>query len=196
MTAFSFGLPQKPAFVEYVSYDSAFMPHEVDRIRTLWNAEHSNRAEIAGIEGQDYDDSLRQSSVMFLQSNSDNTWIYERLAMIAHQTNYQYYYFDMSGFEEELQLAEYGEGDFFEWHMDFGPGPISHRKLSLTVQLSDPGDYDGGDLQFMINNKVVNAPREKGSVIVFPSFVLHRVTPITRGSRNSIVGWVGGIPYR
>jgi len=73
---------------------------------------------------------------------------------------------------------------------------ISHRKLSVTVQLSDEDSYEGGDLQFMINNRIENAPRKKGTVIVFPSFILHRVTEVTKGKRNSIVGWLSGPPFR
>jgi len=64
------------------------------------------------------------------------------------------------------------------------------------MQLSDPDEYEGGDLQFMFNQKIVSAPREKGTIIVFPSFMMHRVTPITKGVRKSIAGWVAGPPYR
>ncbi|MFT7073376.1 MAG: PKHD-type hydroxylase [Patiriisocius sp.] len=66
----------------------------------------------------------------------------------------------------------------------------------MTIQLSDPNDYEGGDLRFMINKEIVNAPKEKGTIIIFPSFIMHRVTPITKGTRQSIVGWVSGPPYR
>jgi PKHD-type hydroxylase len=93
-------------------------------------------------------------------------------------------------------LAKYVEGDFFDWHLDFGPGESSKRKLSMTIQLSDPSEYEGGDLQFMINQNIVSASREKGIIVIFPSFILHRVTPITKGTRQSIVGWVSGPPYR
>ena len=64
------------------------------------------------------------------------------------------------------------------------------------VQLSDEEEYEGGDLQFMINNKIVDAPRKKGTIVIFPSFIMHRVTQITKGTRQSIVGWVSGPPYR
>lgn len=99
-------------------------------------------------------------------------------------------------FHEELQLAKYSDRGFFDWHLDFGAGEISARKLSMTIQLSDPNDYEGGDLRFMINKEIVNAPKEKGTIIIFPSFIMHRVTPITKGTRQSIVGWVSGPPYR
>jgi PKHD-type hydroxylase len=80
--------------------------------------------------------------------------------------------------------------------MDFGSGDISNRKLSITVQLSDPSEYEGGELQFMINQHIITAPKEKGTAIIFPSFALHRVTPVTKGARKSIVGWIGGPPYK
>jgi PKHD-type hydroxylase len=66
----------------------------------------------------------------------------------------------------------------------------------MTIQLTDPDEYEGGDLQFMINQRVVTAPREKGTIIVFPSFILHRVTEITKGTRESIVAWVSGPAFR
>ena len=191
---YSLNLPKNPNFVPYTYYESLFLPHEVDRISSNWNSENRSKATLSG--DSDYDDSLRKSSVMFLPPGEHHEWIYQKLAMVAQQSNYQRYGFDLVGFAEDLQLTEYGEGDFFEWHMDFGGGEISHRKLSLTVQLSDSEDYEGGSLQFMINDKIVDAPRQKGTIIVFPSFIMHRVTPITKGTRRSIVGWVAGIPYR
>ena len=133
---------------------------------------------------------------MFIENTEANKWIYDRLAMLCMQTNAEKYGFDLQGFYQELQLTRYSEGNFFNWHLDFGAGEISARKLSITVQLSDPDEYEGGDLQFMINDKTVNAPRTQGTVIVFPSFIMHRVTPVTKGTRQSIVGWVSGHPYR
>lgn len=193
---YPFPLPQRPHFAEYVCYEGMFLPHELDRINAAWKEEESDKATVAGSSGQDYDDTLRQSSVLFLRPDPQHEWIYQKLGMIAGQSNFERFGFDLLGFYQALQLAEYGPGDFFEWHMDFGAGPISHRKLSLTVQLSDPDSYEGGDLQFMINHKVTDAPRTRGTVIVFPSFVPHRVTPVTRGVRRSIVGWISGAPYR
>ena len=70
------------------------------------------------------------------------------------------------------------------------------RKLSITVQLSDATEYEGGELQFMVNQNIITAPKEKGTAIIFPSFCLHRVTPVIKGSRKSIVGWIAGPPYR
>ena len=133
---------------------------------------------------------------MAIKPEGEHEWIYKKMMQIAIASNNERYWFDLLGFHEELQLTKYVEGDLFDWHLDFGVGDVSNRKLSITVQLSDPDEYEGGDLQFMINTNVVSAPREKGTIIVFPSFSMHRVTEITKGVRQSIVGWVSGPPYR
>ncbi|WGH75637.1 2OG-Fe(II) oxygenase [Tenacibaculum tangerinum] len=142
------------------------------------------------------DDELRKSTVVFIENTPENEWIYNRLAGLAIQCNNERYWFDLLGFHNNLQLASYTEGDFFDWHLDFGAGEISDRKLSISMQLSDSDDYEGGDLQFMMNQKIVTAPREKETIIVFPSFMMHLVTPITKGVRKSMVGWIAGPPYR
>ncbi|CAM1363253.1 PKHD-type hydroxylase [Tenacibaculum sediminilitoris] len=191
---YPFGLPLKHNFVEFVHYNGLFLPHETERILSLWDDNQKIKATLSGADT--YDDELRKSDVMFIDNTPENEWVYNRLAGLAIQCNNERYWFDLLGFHNCLQLASYTEGDFFDWHLDFGAGEISDRKLSISMQLSDPDEYEGGDLQFMLNQKIVNAPREKGTIIVFPSFMMHRVTPITKGVRKSIVGWVAGPPYR
>ncbi|WP_299766498.1 2OG-Fe(II) oxygenase [uncultured Dokdonia sp.] len=191
---YSFGLPLKHNFAEYIYYQGLFLPHEIDRILNFWDDNKTIEATVSG-KGQP-DEELRKSSVMFIDHIPENEWIYKKLADLAMHCNNERYWFDLLGFHQELQLTRYSEGDFFDWHLDFGAGEISARKLSMTIQLSDPDEYEGGDLQFMINQKIVNAPREKGTIIIFPSFIIHRVTPITKGTRQSIVGWVSGPPFR
>jgi PKHD-type hydroxylase len=76
--------------------------------------------------------------------------------------------------------------------MDFGGYSTSTRKLSMVVQLTDPSEYEGGKLQFMINRSVLDAPNDKGTVIFFPAYLNHRVTQLTKGKRNSLVFWFHG----
>ena len=191
---YSFGLPLKNNFTEFVFYKELLLPHEVNRILQAWDDTQTIKAEVSGDE--EYKDELRKSSVMRIDNTLENKWLYDKLAQIAVNCNHERYWFDILGFHEGLQLTRYSEGDFFEWHLDFGAGETSNRKLSMTMQLSNPNDYEGGDLQFMVNQNIVTAPREQGTLIIFPSFILHRVTPITKGTRQSIVGWVSGPPYR
>ncbi len=191
---YSFGLPLKHSYADYIHYRGLFLPHEIERILNFWEKDKIIKATLSGKD--EYNDELRKSSVMFIDNTPENNWIYNKLAGLAINCNNERYWFDLLGFHQELQLTRYSEGDFFDWHLDFGAGEISARKLSMTIQLSDADAYEGGDLQFMINNKIENAPREKGTIIIFPSFIMHRVTPITKGTRQSIVGWVSGPPYR
>ena len=192
---YSFGLPLKQNFAEFIYYTGLFLPHEINKILNFWEEDKTIKATLSGGEDK-YNEELRKSSVMFIDNTPENDWIYNRLASLAINCNNERYWFDLLGFHQELQLTRYSEGDFFDWHLDFGAGEISARKLSMTIQLSDEDSYEGGDLQFMINNKIENAPRKKGTIVIFPSFIMHRVTPITKGTRQSIVGWVSGPPYR
>jgi PKHD-type hydroxylase len=96
-----------------------------------------------------------------------------------------------------LQFGEYSQDDFYDWHYDVNwdhNGPYD-RKLSFCLQLNDPSTYDGGVFEF----REVEHPyrfREQGSVLIFPSYLTHRVTPVTRGVRNSLVGWIEGPRWR
>jgi PKHD-type hydroxylase len=182
-------------FVDYMWYNGLFNPDEVERIRDLWKPELAANAKVNSGDKDLEKDKLRQSEIMFIKPGG-NEWIYDRLSTACLQANAGRYKFDITGFQTELQLASYGTRQFFDWHMDFGTGDLSNRKLSITVQLSDPDEYEGGELQFMINQNVFTATKEKGTAIIFPSFALHRVTPITKGCRKSIVGWIAGAPYR
>lgn len=191
---FSFGLPQNQNFCEFVYYENALMPHEVDKVKGLWKESEAIKAGLAGTD--ELKDELRKTTILGIENFPENQWLYERLGQIGIQINNERYGFEILGFHEALQLMHYGLDDLFDWHLDFGPGTASGRKLSMTVQLSDSEDYEGGDLEFRINSEIVKAPRAKGTVVIFPSFIMHRVTPITKGERKSIVGWIGGPPYR
>ena len=81
--------------------------------------------------------------------------------------------------------------------MDVGAMGVNKRKLAMTVQLSDPSEYEGGDFEIWFGGKEAQiVPREKGDVIIFPAFCMHRVRPITRGQRKCLVFWTGGRPLR
>lgn len=192
---FPFNQATRPNFTEFVFYEGFFTQQEVEKIRGLWGSEKEVDATLSGGHS-DKDETLRKTKLAFIQDSPENIWLYQKLGQLGIQCNGERYGYDLLGFHYYLQLAKYSPGDFFDWHLDFGAGEISHRKLSISIQLSDPEEYEGGDLQFMINKSYYNAPRTKGTVVVFPSFIMHRVTPITKGVRQSIVAWLAGPPYR
>lgn len=103
----------------------------------------------------------------------------------------------------EIQFTEYNADDegHYDWHLDTmfqNPNP-SHRKLSMVIQLSDPNDYEGGVFEmqpWMMEPPPADKLKNQGTVIVFPSLVHHRVTPVTKGTRYSMVAWMEGPKWR
>jgi PKHD-type hydroxylase len=144
--------------------------------------------------GQNLSTTKRNSDVVRLIPDAATKWIYERMDAAVGSAN-RGYQFDLSGFEI-LQVASYTNGGHYDWHMDIGKGPTSTRKLGISLQLSESNDYEGGDLEFRGGGAPPVAPRTIGTMIVFPSFMQHRITPVTRGVRWSLVAWVHGAPFR
>lgn len=117
---------------------------------------------------------------------------------LIYKANVTFFHFDVFAAVEDMQLAKYQEDvkGHYDWHVDFGGKVHSCRKLSLSVQLTDPEEYEGGELQLMTGSKPQVMIKEKGGVVVFPSYMLHRVTPVSKGERMSLVTWMHGLPFR
>ena len=195
MSKFLYSLPELPHFAEYVTQPGLFTPEEIQQIRGYYDSTPHEEGVLARPTAPG-ERNIRMSTVAMLLPGPEHHWVFERIARWAYQVNHQYFGFDLQGLNEGLQLAHYGAGDYFDWHLDFGPNHNSTRKLSVTVQIADPTEYEGGNLEFFINGQSHIMPRELGTAVLFPSFIQHRVTPITQGSRYSLVGWVNGTPFR
>ena len=126
-------------------------------------------------------------------------WVMERLIDVVRTSNRNWFDFDLREFAESPQVASYDatNGGHFTWHSDIGDGPMAQkRKLTLVAQLSKPGSYDGGDLEVMPGAHIIAANRTQGSITIFPSFYLHQVTPVRRGTRHSLTVWAHGPKFR
>lgn len=140
------------------------------------------------------DTSVRKSSICNVAFSEETRWIFDRLRDVATLVN-RGLKFELKGFDEGLQLARYAQGEFYDWHADLGADVGAFRKLTLVVQLTSPADYDGGEVEFFPTP--VRAPRERGTVAVFPSYIPHRVLPVQRGPRWSLAAWIAGAtPFR
>jgi PKHD-type hydroxylase len=140
---------------------------------------------------------VRRSQVAFFSAEAKHRWLYERVWECAQEINRLGLGVDIAGLEGNIQLARYDSSDqgFYDWHTDFaGYRPL--RKISISIQLSRPEDYDGGDVELFFLNQPQKVERARGALIAFPSFVLHRVAPVTRGTRWSLVAWVLGKRWR
>jgi PKHD-type hydroxylase len=136
---------------------------------------------------------IRRSEIHFFYPDQESDWLFARFDAVITRLN-QEYRFDLQGFYEGVQVASYEGGGHYDWHMDLGTEFASVRKLSLSVQLSAPSDYDDGELEFLHTGDC--ASREQGTLIAFPSYLVHRVRPVSRGRRWSLVSWIAGPPFR
>ncbi len=201
----SFGGEPSPPYQSCEIHPKAFTARQCDRVLRLADEIESTAAVLEGGDGDEVgDDQIRRSRIGWIPPTDESWWIYERLARIAHRANRRYQ-FDLSGFDEDLQFTTYEPGSFYSWHQDGLDGRVGRRKLSLVVQLSDPADYDGGELQLFDIYEDADelgmedfqvATSQRGTAVVFPSFEYHRVLSMRRGVRRSLVAWVSGPPFR
>jgi PKHD-type hydroxylase len=177
-------------------FDNGFNSEEVERIKKLVEKFELSEAGVTQKAISDYN--VRKSSTAWIPKNEEFYWIYEKLSKYINQANLDVWGFDLFGMAEDIQYTEYYQnGGHYDYHLDVGNGfPLNQRKISVTVQLSDPDEYTGGDFEILIGSNPEKLPRGKGVVLIFPSFFLHRVTPVTKGIRKSLVLWVGGGSYR
>ena len=154
----------------------------------------------------------RNSDIVWISDR----WVYNEIHPYIHKANQAAGWNFNWDYSEACQFTKYKKGQFYDWHCDGWDQPyqrenaddLSHgkiRKLSVTVTLSDPKNYKGGELEFDFRNTDPNKKRNtqkckeilpKGSLVVFPSFVWHRVCPVKSGERNSLVIWNLGYPFK
>jgi PKHD-type hydroxylase len=178
----------------YYWFETGFSSEEVNLI--VKNAKNYE-SQKATIVGEDKENTIRKSNIKWLPVNDEWNWVYDRVSNQIMEANKALWQFNLHTIIDNIQYTEYeGNGGHYDWHLDIGPRSINHRKVSVVVQLSDPDDYVGGNLELHPGSNSFAVPRGKGTVVVFPSFLLHRVTPLTSGLRRSLVLWAGGEPYK
>ena len=123
--------------------------------------------------------------------------MYDQINEFIQKANRNHFGFGDIQITEQAQFTEYPEGGFYDWHMDTDV-TMTHeppvRKISMTLLLSPENQFEGGDLELMAPGKRVKL--KQGHAIIFASFLNHRVAPVTRGVRQSLVMWFGGTPFR
>ena len=219
----------------YYYFQSALPPKLCDDIIRYGTAHKQEMAITGGAEKEDgssrkADGSLKKSVINNIQKKRksdivwlNDRWIYNEIHPYIHQANKEAGWNFQWDWSESCQFTKYGEGQFYGWHTDSWIRPYKRkqnedgswpedngkiRKLSVTVSLNDPSEYDGGNLEFDFRQdhdfernrkshiRECVEIRPRGSIIVFPSFVWHRVNPVTRGTRYSLVMWNLGWPFK
>jgi PKHD-type hydroxylase len=202
----------------YYYFQSALTPRFCDEVIKYGNSQRDslaltgtkkNAEELTDEELKDLK-LKRDSNIVWLSDR----WIYKEIQPLIHQANKAAgWNFDWD-YSEPCQFTKYKLNQYYDWHCDSWEEPYSDpntiftfgkiRKLSVTCSLSDPKDYEGGELEFDFRNMDPDKPTvrkcaeiaPRGSVIVFPSHVWHRVKPVTKGTRYSLVIWNLGYPFK
>lgn len=183
----------------FAVWEDLFTKEDFEQIDLITKAIDSKKGTIMDKSVEESKKIARDSDIKWINATPENYWLFRKLSTIATIINDRFYRFDLSGMYEAIQHTTYDQNQHYSWHVDSGVMDsynVVPRKISLTVQLSDSDEYEGGDLEIWTSGKSDVAPRKKGMVVAFPSFRLHRVTPITKGVRKSLVVWVGGPNFR
>ena len=155
-----------------------------------------------GFDGSTVNEGARSSEIRWINPNhTGSKFVVDTLWYYAIEANRNAFGFDIN-YLPDIQYTKYTaeKNGKYDWHCDtFWANPTAYdRKLSIVIQLSDPADYEGGD--FEIDSQYPQLPADqikaKGTVMVFPSFLNHRVTPVTKGERRSLVSWIQGPKFR
>jgi PKHD-type hydroxylase len=193
-------LPARNPGVGGIRYERCFSAAECDRI--VGSAEREGWQE-GGVGGYGSNSEVVREVRSVLEQRlpiDAKGFPVARIVSEICRINSELWHFDLSGIVADdmpcLMRYRSSNRDKFEWHLDMGRGISASRKLGFTVQLSEGGAYEGGDLEFHNIDGRAMPLREKGTLVAFPAYWLHRVTPVTRGVRHVIVGWVHGPSFR
>ena len=179
----------------WVALENIFTDQELDEIVIQGNRVKKTSGTVSG-SISDY----RVCDIAWLKSDeveSDFDWVYATLTDAIKKVNNEYFQFDLTHLTA-LQFTVYDgkNNSNYQKHMDLGRS-FPNRKLSFSIQLSNDNEYTGGDLRFhYIKTQPEIAPRTRGKIIFFPTWMVHDVTPVTQGIRYSLVGWVNGPNFK
>jgi len=180
-------------------WDGAFNDEQLN-----WLQHYARNSKVRGSiggapEGREISD-VRRSNVMWMPCNEHTFWVFEILGNVVSKINSMFFRFDLTGFGEHIQLTNYDSSELgmYGWHIDKGNNfEAPSRKLSVVVQLSNPEDYEGGDLEVQpYGSEIFKVEKKRGYITFFPSWTLHQVTPVIRGNRQSLVAWISGPPFK
>jgi len=174
-----------------------FTPEQCRKIIEAGRRQPPQQAQIGmGKPGGGTDTKKRVTTISWIPFNEMEP-MYRDLHKFIQAANLNHFGFDDIRITENAQFTEYPEGGFYDWHMDCDVN-MAHeppvRKISMTLLLNDPSEFEGGDLELMSPGKY--QPIKQGHAICFASFINHRVNVVKRGVRQSLVVWFGGKPFK
>jgi PKHD-type hydroxylase len=174
----------------YAFWNNAFSKLECETIINIGK----NKGLIKGKTKAESD--VRDSKISWLYPIDNMDWVFRRVTDITLNLNERFFKFDLFGLNEGFQFTNYqSPSGKYGKHVDRGMNmPV--RKLSISIQLTNPEEYEGGELYLYDDDEGMLMDKTQGTLIIFPSYVLHEVMPVTKGERNSLVTWVTGKQFK
>jgi PKHD-type hydroxylase len=174
-----------------------FTPEQCQMIIDAGRRQPPQKAQVGmGKPGAGTDTNKRVTTISWLPFDKMKE-MYNDINKFIQRANLNHFGFEDIQITEQAQFTEYPEGGFYDWHMDCDVA-MAHeppvRKISMTLLLSHENEFEGGDLELMAPGKF--AKLKQGHAVIFASFLNHRVAPVTRGVRQSLVMWFGGKPFK
>ena len=191
-------IPRMPRWQSYVAQttEPMFTPKQCQMIIDAGHQCAPEQARVGGGKDGQYDTKKRVTTISWIPFNKMPE-MYKQVENQLSIINLNHFGFDGVTLTEPAQFTEYPKKGFYDWHMDSDVN-MQHeppvRKISMTVLLNHESQFEGGELELMAPGK--KAKLTQGNAIVFASFLSHRVAPVTRGVRQSLVMWFGGTPFR
>ena len=174
----------------YAFWNNAFSKEECQTIINIAKDKGLIRGKTRG------ESDVRDSKISWLYPTDNLDWVFRRVTDIALNLNERFFKFDLFGINEGFQFTNYeAPSGKYGKHVDRGMN-MAVRKLSISIQLTNPEEYEGGELYLYQGDKGDLMDKTQGTLILFPSYVLHEVMPVTKGTRNSLVTWVTGKQFK
>ena len=173
-----------------------FTPEQCQLIINAGRSEKQETAQVGGASVGTIDTKVRTSHISWIPFKKMPE-MYKTIETLMLKTNNNHFGFDNMQLTEPAQYTEYPEGGFYDWHIDSdveGKNEPPVRKISMTCLLSHESEFEGGGLELMSDGKI--ARPKQGQAIFFASYIRHRVVPISKGVRKSLVMWFGGTPFK
>ena len=191
-------MPRMPRWQSYVATttEPIFTPQQCQMIVNEGHQQKPEKALVGGSKGGKHDTKKRVTTISWIPF-AKMPQMYKQIENQLSIVNLNHFMFDGVTLTEPAQFTEYPKGGFYDWHMDLdvnGAHEPPIRKISMTILLSDSSTFKGGHLEFMEKNKTPEL--KQGQAIFFASFIRHRVAPVTKGIRRSLVMWFGGTPFK
>jgi len=194
-------IPKMPTWQSYVAHTTGpmFTPEQCKLIINAGRSCKPEQAKVGGGKGGKHDTKKRVTTISWIPFKKMPE-MYKVIENQISKVNLNHFMFDGIRLTEPAQFTEYPKGGFYDWHMDLnafgqnGEHPI--RKISMTCLLSDPSEFTGGDLMFSDSGKQEPFKLKQGQAMFFASFMQHKVAPVKKGIRRSLVMWFGGPPFK